>query len=159
MTTVFLVFLATNMDNIEIREAFLTDADDIAFIEEECFSTPWSRKSIAESISHSPWHLLVAIYDGKIIGYGGVYLILDEGQISNIAVLRQYRGKGVGHAILNSIIELCTHEGCAKITLELRKSNNVARALYEKCGFTIVGERPKFYSNPIEDAILMDKGL
>ncbi len=147
------------MKDIEIREALLTDVDDIAFIEEECFSTPWSRKSLAESISHTPWHFLVAVSGDKIVGYGGVYLILDEGQISNIAVLSSYRAKGIGHAILNGIIELCSQKGCARITLELRKSNEVARALYEKCGFSVVGERPRFYSNPTEDAILMDKGL
>ena len=137
----------------------MTDADSIAFVEEECFSTPWSRKSIADSISHAPWHLFVADLDGKIVGYGGVYLILDEGQISNIAVLGSYRSKGIGRAILDAIIDLCEKEECARITLELRKSNSAARALYEKCGFVEVGERPNFYSNPTENAILMDKGL
>ncbi len=147
------------MNDIEIREALLTDIDDIAFIEEECFSTPWSRKSLSESISHTPWHFLVAVCGDKIVGYGGVYLILDEGQISNIAVLGSYRGRGIGYAILKGIIELCSQKECTRITLELRKSNEVARALYEKCGFSVVGERPRFYSNPTEDAILMDKGL
>lgn len=157
--TAFQEFSATDMDEFIIREAVLSDADDIAYIEEECFSSPWSRKSIAESISHTPWHFFVATVNKKIVGYGGVYLILDEGQISNIAVLPAFRSKKIGFSILDSIISVCKSEGCARITLELRKSNDVARALYEKCGFICVGERPKFYSNPTETAILMDKKL
>ena len=151
-------FSDTDMD-FEIREAVITDIDEIAYIEEECFSTPWSKKTIYESFSHTPWHFFVAVAGGHIVGYGGVYLILDEGQISNIAVLRAYRGKKIGLAILERIIELCKSEGCVRITLELRKSNSVARALYEKCGFVEVGERPNFYSNPSEAGILMDKSI
>ena len=147
------------MSELSIRRANTSDIDDIAYIEEECFSTPWSRKSVAESMSHSPWRFFVAINKSRVVGYGGVYLILDEGQISNIAVLPAFRGEGLGRAILNAICEECRAEGCARITLELRKSNSVARALYESCGFISVGERPNFYSNPSENAILMNKEL
>lgn len=147
------------MNEIKIRAAMSTDVDNIAFIEEECFSTPWSRASIAGVISHAPWHLFVAECDGRVVGYGGVYLILDEGQISNIGVLGSYRSRGIGSAIVDAITKLCVREGCARITLELRKSNDAARALYEKHGFVAVGERPNFYSNPSENAILMDKAL
>ena len=142
-----------------LREAELTDIDDIAYIEEQCFSAPWSKNSIYASFSHTPWHFYVASDGKRVVGYGGVYLILDEGQISNIAVLPSFRGKGLGKRILEQIIDLCRREGCVKITLELRKSNNIARALYEGCGFVAVGERPNFYSNPTENAILMDKSL
>ena len=145
--------------DFSVRRATKTDIDDIAYIEEECFSTPWSRKSIAESMSHEPWSFFVAVCDRKIVGYGGVYLILDEGQISNIAVLPAFRGKGIGRAILDEIGSYCRSMECEKITLELRKSNSVAGALYKSYGFVAVGERPNFYSNPVEDAILMDKSL
>ena len=157
-TTALVESLDIDMELV-IREAQVTDIADMVFIEEECFSTPWSRKSFAESLSHTPWHFFVAVYNGKIVGYGGVYLILDEGQISNIATLPAFRGKGIGRAVLEEIIKLCRAEGCEKITLELRESNSVARALYESCGFTQVGKRPNFYSNPQETAILMDKSL
>lgn len=147
------------MNEIIIREALETDIDDIAFIEEECFSAPWSKKSIFESFSHTPWHFFVACFQNKVVGYGGVYLILDEGQISNIAVLPRFRSRGIGKAILDKISEYCIAKDCERITLELRKSNFVARALYEKSGFVEVGERPNFYSSPTENAILMDKRL
>lgn len=159
MMTVLVEFSDINMAELTIRSAVFTDIDEIAYIEEECFSTPWSRKSISDSFSHTPWHFFVAELDGRVVGYGGVYLILDEGQISNIAVLPAFRGKKIGFAILQSIIELCRGEGCDRITLELRKSNTGAHALYSKCGFVEVGERPNFYSNPVENAILMDKKL
>lgn len=158
-TIAFRVNSVTNMSEIVIRRANGSDADDIAYIEEECFSTPWSKKSISDSISHTPWHFFVALCDEKIVGYGGVYLILDEGQISNIAVLPAFRGRGIGLAILEEIIKCCGSEGCDRITLELRRSNSVARALYEKCGFVAVGERPNFYTSPVETAVLMDKKL
>lgn len=142
-----------------IRKANSMDIADLVFIEEECFSTPWSRKSFAESFSHSPWHFFVAVDNKRVVGYGGVYLILDEGQISNIATLPAFRGKGIGKAILNEIIDTCRNQGCERITLELRESNKIARALYEACGFVEVGKRPNFYSSPSETAILMDKKL
>ncbi len=142
-----------------VRKANSADIADLVFIEEECFSTPWSRKSFAESFSHSPWHFFVAIEEKKIVGYGGVYIILDEGQISNIATLPAFRGKGIAKSILNEIFSVCRAEGCERITLELRESNSVARKLYESCGFVEVGKRPNFYSNPSETAILMDKKL
>ena len=147
------------IEGVEIRPANTIDSADMAYIEEVCFSTPWSKKALFESIIHTPWHFFVAEFKGNVVGYGGVYLILDEGQISNIAVLPDFRGKKIGLALLEKIIELCQNKGCTKITLELRQSNTVARALYEKCGFTVVGERPRFYSNPVETAILMDKIL
>lgn len=147
------------MTDFKIREANPLDVDDIAYIEEACFSSPWSKKSLADSFSHTPWHFFVAEHNGRVVAYGGVYLILDEGQISNIAVLPAFRKKKLGLAILNEIISLCSAEGCDRITLELRKSNEIAFSLYKKCGFVPVGERVAFYSNPTENAILMDKKL
>ena len=144
---------------IVIEEADIGSVSGIALIELECFSTPWSRTAIAESMSHEPWHFLVAKIGGEVVGYVGVYVILDEGQISNIAVLPSFRGRGIGKMLLDALFELCLKLGCQKITLELRKSNTSALGLYKKCGFEIVGSRPRFYSNPTEDAILMDKIL
>ena len=144
---------------IVIEEADIGSVSGIALIELECFSTPWSRAAIAESMNHEPWHFLVAKIGSEIVGYVGVYVILDEGQISNIAVLPSFRGRGIGKMLLDALFELCSKLGCQKITLELRKSNTSALGLYKKCGFEIVGSRPRFYSNPTEDAILMDKIL
>lgn len=157
-TTAFPANSVINMD-FKVRRASIDDIDDMVFIEDECFSTPWSKKSFLESFSHSPWHFFVATCDERVVGYGGVYLILDEGQISNIAVLNKYRKNGLGKAILESIFSVCRENGCERVTLELRESNSPARALYESCGFTEVGRRPNFYSSPIEAAILMDKKL
>ncbi len=144
---------------IVIEEADIGSVSGIALIELECFSTPWSRTAIAESMGHEPWHFLVAKIGSEVVGYVGVYVILDEGQISNIAVLPSFRGRGIGKMLLDALFELCSKLGCQKITLELRKSNTSVLGLYKKCGFEIVGSRPKFYSNPTEDAILMDKIL
>ncbi|MBQ8163346.1 MAG: ribosomal protein S18-alanine N-acetyltransferase [Clostridia bacterium] len=136
-----------------------SDIDAVSVIEEECFSVPWSKRSILEAFSHTPWQFFVAECQKRIVGYGGVYMILDEGQISNIAVLSSFRKNGIAFAILDKIIEHSKTQGASRITLELRESNSPARALYEKCGFVQVGIRPKYYTHPTENAILMDKNL
>ena len=146
-------------EKIVIEEADIGSLSGIALVELECFSTPWSRAAIAESMNHEPWHFIVAKCGGEVVGYVGVYIILDEGQVSNIAVLPAFRGRGIGKSLIDALFELCLGLGCEKITLELRKSNTSALSLYKKCGFGIVGSRPRFYSNPTEDAILMNKNL
>lgn len=145
--------------NFTIAKMTHSDIDAVSVIEEECFSTPWSRRSLLEAFSHTPWAFFVARVANKPVGYGGVYLILDEGQISNIAVLPSFRHMGIGNAILEKIIEHCKANSITKITLELRESNSIAHALYEKLGFHEVGRRPNYYQNPTESAILMDKDL
>ena len=145
--------------NFTIEEMRRSDIDAVSIIEEECFSLPWSKRSLLEAFSHTPWAFFVARVQKKVVGYGGVYLILDEGQISNIAVLPAFRHMGIGQAILERIISHCNENGASKITLELRESNNAAYALYEKLGFFKVGARPNYYQNPTESAILMDKDL
>lgn len=142
-----------------VRQMKRSDIDAVSVIEEECFSVPWSKRSILEAFSHTPWQFFVAECQKRIVGYGGVYMILDEGQISNIAVLSSFRKNGIAFAILDKIIEHSKTQGASRITLELRESNSPARALYEKCGFVQVGIRPKYYTHPTENAILMDKNL
>ncbi len=142
-----------------VRHMKKSDLDAVFLIEEECFSVPWSKRSLLEAFSHTPWQFFVAEHEKNIVGYGGVYMILDEGQISNIAVLSSFRGNGIGFAILNKIIDHSKAHRAVRITLELRESNAPARALYEKCGFIQVGCRPNYYTHPVENAILMDKNL
>jgi len=99
----------------------------------------------------------VAVKDNLVVGYGGVWLILDEGHITNIAVHPEYRGIGVGNAILEALIEICKIEQITSMTLEVRKSNTIAQNLYKKYGFLEEGIRKNYYTDTKEDGVIMWK--
>lgn len=122
----------------------------------ENFVEKWSRKSIEEEINNDLARTLVLLDDKKVIGFVNVRHILSEGDITNIAVSNQYRGKKLGLMLMDKLIELAKLEGIERYMLEVRKSNNVAINFYEKIGFVKVGERKNYYNNPTEDAILYD---
>lgn len=122
----------------------------------ENFVEKWSRKSIEEEINNDLARTLVLLDDKKVIGFVNVRHILSEGDITNIAVSNQYRGKKLGLMLMDKLIELAKLEGIERYMLEVRKSNNVSINFYEKIGFVKVGERKNYYNNPTEDAILYD---
>lgn len=125
----------------------------IALLEKECFMTPWSEKSIREEIFMENAVFLVAEENDKVLGYGGMHLILGEGYIANIAVFKEHRNKGIGKQITNSLIELCE----VSTSLEVRISNEPAIKLYESLGFVSQGIRKGYYEKPREDAIIYTK--
>ncbi len=130
--------------DIVIREMKKTDLDRIMEIEENTFSTPWSRESFELEITKNLLaNYIVAEIDNYIVGYGGIWLIIDEGHITNIGVEEKYRGLGVGNRLLEGLIQLCIDRNIRAMTLEVRRSNEVARALYKKHGFSEYGIRKK----------------
>ncbi len=138
------------MDNNDIK--------DIAKLEKATFSTPWSEKSIRES-AESGTIFIKGMYNGEFAGYCGLNTVLDEGYITNIGVLPQFRNKKIGSAILRRIINIANEKKLSFVSLEVRKSNTVAINLYNKFGFTAVGERKNFYTCPQENALIMTKRL
>jgi ribosomal-protein-alanine N-acetyltransferase len=98
---------------------------------------------------------LVAEEDGRIVAYGGAWMILEEGHITNIAVDEAYRGRGIGKALLAALMQYAANLGVQYLTLEVRKSNAVARGLYESFGFQPLGVRKRYYEDNGEDALLM----
>lgn len=142
--------------DINIRNMKEEDIEDILEIENQSFSTPWTRNAFLIELKENKLaRYIVAEVDGKVVGYGGIWLILNEGHITNIAVLEDYRGKGLGNRILEGIIWSCIKEDIDRMTLEVRKSNIVAQNLYEKYGFISSGIRPGYYADNKEDAIIM----
>ena len=134
-------------------------ADDIAELEKLCFSSPWSREAIISSASLPIAVYLVALTDGVVSGYAGMYAVDDCGQINNIAVSPDHRRRGVGSSLISALVSAAGERGLCRLTLEVRRSNNAAVRLYEKNGFYRVGVRPGYYSAPKEDAILYDKDI
>ena len=131
--------------------------DAVAAIEAECFSHPWSKKSLEESLEKENSLFLVAYEDGRVIGYVGMEVIVDEGYIFNVAVSADYRRRGVGYALVRELVTYSMKNSLCFITLEGRESNSAAISLYSKFGFIKAGERKNYYSDPTEAAVLMTK--
>lgn len=141
-------------NTITIREMTESDIKDIAELEKECFSEPWSENSLRDELTNETARFYV-LRDGKdLLGYIGANNICNEVYITNVAVNSKYRGKGYGKILVNHLIKQSEAERAFFITLEVRKSNENAIALYEKCGFKLIGERKNFYSKPTEDALI-----
>lgn len=138
--------------NIEIRKIDAESAACAAELERLCFSEPWSEKAILEEAERG--FFIAAYIEGEFAGYAGMLCVLDERDVCNIATVPHFRGKGVGMALTQALIESAHESGASVIMLEVRKSNAAAIALYEKAGFTLVGQRKNFYTMPREDALL-----
>lgn len=146
------------MNNIVITPATLDDAKDIYEISTLSFSTPWSLISIEKELTiNSSARYAVAKIGTKCIGFGGIWIILDEAHVTNIAVHPEYRGIGIGEKLLIAMIEMCKVESVMEMTLEVRRSNIAAQSLYKKFGFISEGIRNKYYADNKEDAIIMWK--
>lgn len=131
----------------------------VAEIEKECFSKPWSEEAIKAAINDDLSHFIVAKVGNEVVGYGGMYSVMGEGYIYNIAVKRKYRKFGIGTNIVNELVNYSKIKSLNFLSLEVRKSNTPAINLYSNCGFEKVGNRKNFYTNPLEDAIIMTKFL
>lgn len=135
------------------------DVDFVAELDKKCFSIPWSRQSFAEEMENKIAVYFVATDTANIIGYCGFWQVSDEGDITNIAVLPEYRRKGIGGMLVERLIAEAHSMELELLTLEVRKSNIPAQALYKKYGFVQIGERKRYYSDNHEDALIMMKRL
>ena len=140
---------------INIRRMDIMDCRAVAKLEKECFSQPWSEQGFLDAIAMEENIFLVAEADGEICGYIGMYLSLDEGEITNVAVSPVKRDVGIGGMLLRESIELARQKSIVQIVLEVRVSNQPAIHLYEKYGFESCGIRKGFYEFPKEDANIM----
>ena len=129
--------------------------EEIAKLEKECFSTPWSEDGLKSELDNNFARFFVAFCKGKIAGYIGSHNILGEVYITNVAVFPEFRRNGVGNRLVEFFVNQMKSENAEFITLEVRESNSNAISLYEKCGFQKVGQRKDFYEKPKENAILM----
>lgn len=132
--------------------------DEVLAIENVSFPTPWSRTAFTHELLHNDFaYYLVALAGKKVVGYAGMWRILDEGHVTTLAVHPGHRRHKIGAGLLTELILEGVRGGCARMTLEVRPSNNAALELYEKMGFVSHGIRPGYYSDTKEDAIIMWK--
>ncbi|WP_077429863.1 ribosomal protein S18-alanine N-acetyltransferase [Anoxybacillus kestanbolensis] len=142
--------------NVSFRFMTIQDLDRIVEIEQRSFTLPWSRSSFHQELTNNPYaRYIVMEHDGQIIGYCGMWLVMDEAHITNIAVLPEFRGKKLGEALMKQAMALAREEGTKTMTLEVRVSNIVAQSLYRKLGFLNGGIRKRYYSDNQEDALVM----
>jgi ribosomal-protein-alanine N-acetyltransferase len=145
------------MNDIEIYPLEDKFIDGMLTISLLSFPITWSKDSFEKELDNKFARYVVAAKGDIVVGYGGMWIIVDEAHITNIAVHPEFRGNGIGSVILEALIEICTLEDVTAMTLEVRKSNHIAQALYGNYGFAAEGLRKGYYEDNKEDAIIMWK--
>lgn len=146
-----------NTKDFKIRKMAISDAAAVSELEKECFSSPWSCKSLESEAENPSSEFFVLEANNTVAAYMGMHIILDECYITNVAVKGSMRKKGYGQALVENALCVAKSKACSFITLEVRVSNHAAISLYQKCGFEKAGERKDFYSMPKENALIMTK--
>ncbi len=144
---------------ILIEKASLSDVQDIAETEKLCFSVPWSENAVREFIENPLCVMFCARQNEKTAGYVGLYIIADDCDIANVAVLPEFRNRGIAKKLLKHATVFAKEKNVKRLMLEVRASNIPAISLYKKLGFSVVGIRKNYYTQPKEDALLMDKAI
>lgn len=143
-----------------LRPMANTDIDRVAELETLCFTTPWPRSAIEEELISNPRaHYFVYEVGGKLVGYCGFWLILDEGHITNLAIDPEERSKGYAQDMIAQFVREAESLGAASLTLEVRSGNTPAIHVYEKAGFVSMGVRKGYYLDSGEDALIMWKTI
>ena len=142
-----------------VADAAIAHIEAIEELEKQCFSQPWTREQLLSQLPDERHVFLVALHEGRPVGYVGMMCVLDEGYIANVAVSPACRRQGIADALIAELLRRAISRELAFVTLEVRAGNEAAKALYAKHGFVPVGTRKKYYTSPTEDAILMTKFL
>ncbi|NMP24208.1 ribosomal protein S18-alanine N-acetyltransferase [Sulfobacillus harzensis] len=144
--------------DVVVRDMYLSDLDAVMRIEGASFSTPWSRNQFQSELMENNFAAyLVLDFHGRVVSYGGMWIILDEAHVTNVAVHPDFRGYHLGERMMRGLMERAKSMGAQRMTLEVRRSNQVAQNLYQKLGFIQLGVRRGYYSEPHEDAFIMWK--
>ena len=145
-----------DLQDIVIREMKVDDLDSVMTLENLCFFTPWSKEAFeSELLRNKLAHYIVLLINNIVVGYGGVWYIVGEGHITNVAIHSEYRKLGLGKQLVEQMKQNALKNKIKLMTLEVRVSNIAAIKLYEKMGFNIEGIRPKYYIDTNEDAYIM----
>ncbi|MBM4765374.1 ribosomal protein S18-alanine N-acetyltransferase [Bacillus sp. B15-48] len=141
---------------IAFRHMELADIERILEIETQSFTTPWSKEAFNNELTNNKFAFYTVIeVDNQVVGYCGSWVIIDEVHITNIAILPDYRGMKLGEALLCKVMDSVREIGAKTMTLEVRVSNTIAQSLYKKLGFQEGAIRKNYYTDNIEDALVM----
>ncbi|BDG62454.1 ribosomal-protein-alanine acetyltransferase [Caldinitratiruptor microaerophilus] len=143
-------------EGVEIVPMSLADIDGVMVVERLSFPTTWSRQAFVHEVTaNTHARYFVARAGRQVVGYGGMWLILDEAHVTNIAVHPDWRGRGIGEALMRRLMDCARSYGITRMTLEVRVSNHAAQNLYVKLGFRPAGIRKGYYTDTHEDALIM----
>ncbi|MDQ0194015.1 ribosomal protein S18-alanine N-acetyltransferase [Paenibacillus wynnii] len=143
-------------DRLVFRLMRVEDIPNILIIEREAFTMPWTEEAFRNELTHNHFaKYMVMEHQGQIIGYAGLWAIVDEAHVTNIALLEAFRGRKWGEQLLDELMKTASYLGMKSITLEVRVSNQIAQNLYRKKGFRSAGTRKGYYSDNREDALIM----
>lgn len=140
-----------------VRSMQDSDLGQVEEIEKDIFSMPWSLKSFSDACNNKSNVYLVCIADGVVAGYCGMWTVLGEGNITNMAVRSDYRKRGIAKMLMEEVHKRGRELGVDTFFLEVRQSNTPARSLYDLMGYKEIGRRKRFYERPVEDAVVMSK--
>ncbi len=145
--------------DINIENMTLLHLDQVHEIEKDSFSVPWSKSELENEITNNKLAIYIVALNsgGEVLGYAGMWHVINEGHITNVAVKNEYRQMGVGKKLLTALFDIAIEKEMIGITLEVRMSNSKAQKLYTKFGFKVEGFRKNYYSDTNEDAIIMWK--
>ncbi|WP_075620368.1 ribosomal protein S18-alanine N-acetyltransferase [Paenisporosarcina indica] len=145
------------IDTITYRKMTVDDIDGVLKIEEEAFSLPWTKDAfMQEMTTNLHAYYVVAENDAhQIVGFCGMWLVIDESHITNVAVTEYVKGQGIGEGLMREAIRVAKEHGVVLMTLEVRVSNKIAQNLYRKLDFQNGGIRKGYYSDNLEDALVM----
>ncbi|PSL41683.1 ribosomal-protein-alanine N-acetyltransferase [Planomicrobium soli] len=143
-------------EEVTFRKMTIADIDAVYDIETLSFSLPWTKEAFFyEMVENQHAYYVIAETDKGIVGYCGLWLVLDECHVTNIAIRPDERGKKLGERLMKAAMEIAKEQGAILMTLEARVSNHVAQNLYRKLGFKNGGIRKRYYSDNYEDALVM----
>jgi len=144
-------------DTILYRRMLVDDIDGVLKIEEEAFSLPWTREAFMQEMTTNlhAYYVVAENGDGQIVGFCGMWLVMDESHITNVAVTEKAKGQGIGEGLMREAIRVAKEHEVVLMTLEVRVSNVIAQNLYRKLDFQNGGIRKGYYSDNMEDALVM----
>lgn len=143
-------------DSMKIRRMNILDIDGVWAVENQTFTTPWSRAAFEAEMSDNDLSCYLVVDEQReIAGYAGMWIIVDEAHVTNIAIAEPYRGRGWGEALVSALMDKAVERGAVSMTLEVRASNQTAQKLYSKLGFAVKGRRRSYYTDNQEDALIM----
>ncbi len=140
---------------IELRKMKKEDVPRVMEIERECFPTPWQESAYYTEIANHSAYYIVACKEDEIVGYAGMWVIMDEAHITTLGVAREFRGTKVGEQLLVGLLDESIRRNARRATLEVRQSNHIAQNLYKKYGFVPAAVRRGYYTDNHENAIVM----
>ena len=144
---------------VRIRSMLMEDCKAVHEIEQQCFADSWSYSMFEELFRYPSNCYFVAENQGEVCGFAGILVTIETADVMNIGVHPAYRQQGIGRMLLNALMDEAKQRGCHQMLLEVRESNQIAIQLYESCGFSQIAVRKKYYSQPLEDGLVMQCDL